>query len=205
MNDDINLILAAYSDAAARPGGTRLEEWVRRYPQHERTLVQYAVYDLVFERGVPCGEETPAQEALFLARAKTIRERMMADPPKAPLTGLLEAAKARGLSVAALARELQLGVPEVVKLDRRLLRAAALPKKLVERLAQALHLTFAEVAAYLRRPPTLSAQASYRADRAPRLAGQEVFADAIEASRNLTDEQKAYWRAELNDLLGDTE
>lgn len=205
MNDDINAVLAAYSDAASRPGGTRLEEWVRRYPQHEHALVQFALHDFIFEHGLLYGEESPAQEALFLARAQAIRERMIAGQRKPALTGLLESAKARGMSATDLARELRLGVPEVVKLDRRLIRASTLPRRLIDHLAQMLQVSFAEVATYLRRPPTLSAQASYKADQAPRVAAQEEFAHAIAASHALTEAQKAFWRAEMNDLLGDAE
>lgn len=212
MPEDIDSILAAYADAARSAGGTRLEDWVRRYPQHARALVEFAVYDYVFERGRTFEETAVERESLFLSRAQAVRERLMAangltatGAPASAIRSLLAAAKERGLSAAELAQRLQLGVSFIVKLERRLIRPESLPRKLVADLAQALDRAFADVAAYLQRPPTLSAQASYRASRAPRLAGQEEFEAALEASRDMTEEQKSYWRDTLAEKPDDTE
>lgn len=212
MPEDIDSILAAYADAARSPGGTRLEEWVRRYPQHERALVEFAVYDYVFEHGRTFEETAVERESLFLSRAQAVRERLMAasgltavGASTSAMQSMLDSAKERGLSAAELAQRLQLGVSFIVKLERRLIRPESLPRKLIADLAQVLGCTYADVATYLQRPPTLSPQASYRASRAPRLAGQEEFEAALEASRDMTEAQKSYWRDALAEETGDTE
>ncbi len=193
------MILSAYSDAAARPGGTRLEEWVRRYPQHERALVQFALCNFLFEQGGTAAEATPAQETLFLERAAMIRRKMMRSmtpPAPARLRSLVDAAKERGLSVPALAERLRLTPLEIVKLNQRLIRAATIPNALVRQLASLLERSREEVADYLSLPPTLSAQASYRADRTPRAQEPQDFRDALKDNPNLSEEQRAYWLAE---------
>ena len=62
-------------------------------------------------------------------------------------------------------------------------------------------LTFDEVAAYLRQPPTLARQAAYKASEAPRVASQEEFGAAIVANRALNVEQKAMWAEAARDTL----
>lgn len=196
-------ILAAYADAAAQPGGTRLSDWVRRYPQQEQELVELALYDCMLENARPLSTaEAAADEALFLSRAKAVRERMRrAETPRASFASLTDAAKAHGISLPVLAQTLSLGRAEMVKLDRRLFHPTSLPVTLVRRLAEAIQQPFAEVVAYLRQPPTLSLSASYKSQKAPRIESRADFADALTASREMTDDQKAAWRAELNDLL----
>ena len=224
MNDDIQTVLAAYDAAAARAEGTPLEDWVHRHPEHAGGLTQYAVYNYVFERGAAYVVDTTGEKSLFLARAASIRERMMreerldhamAGQPATrselqaayagPLTSLLHAARAKGLPVPVLAQSLEISPVEVVKLNQRLFRATTLPRALVARLANLLDRSVQEVAAYLRQPAMLAAEASYKAEAAPRLAAQEDFQAAIAASRNLTDAQKARWLAVDEDLLGDAE
>lgn len=208
-NDDINLILAAYSDAAESPGGTQVREWVHKYPQHARRLMSFAAYQHTIGCDDPRMEDDPAGEARFAARASLVRERMMAaqsvtvrTAARVPFISLLEAAKALGLTAPTLARQLNVSPLEVIKLNQRMYQAATLPKKLVTELAAALTVSFTEMAAYLRQPATLSAQVSYKADAAPQVAAQESFATSVGASRNLSDAQKAIWLAE-DDLLGE--
>jgi hypothetical protein len=206
MTDDLNRILAEFGDAAARPGGARLEDWVKRYPHHERALVQYAVYDYVFEQCTPASN--PQTEATaFLAQATAVRERMCRSAAVAatPLSSILAAAKELGMAPAAFAQRLGLSAPEVTKLDRRLFRVASLPRTLVAEVASALNRSMTDVIAYLRMPATLSPQASYKADHAPRTTAQEEFGQAVQSSRTMTEELKARWRAECENLLGDAE
>jgi transcriptional regulator with XRE-family HTH domain len=205
QNDlELDMILAAYDDAASRPEGTRLRDWVKRYPQHADELVRYAVHSCVFEHGASYFQEDPAQESLFMARANAVAERMRREQVPA-IPSLVAVAKERGLSVPDLARRLNVSPLEVTKLNQRLIRAATLPKKLVRDLAAALGRTFDEVAAYLRQRPTLAPGVSYKAGAAPRVGEAQDFADAVADSRGMTEAQKAAWRAEREDLLGDAE
>jgi hypothetical protein len=206
--EDINMILSAYSDAASRPGGTRLEEWVRRYPQHERALVQFALFNFLFERGGAAAEVTPAQETRFLERAALIRQKMMQSATLARqsrMRSLIEAAKERGLSVPALAERLFLTPLEIVKLNQRLIRAATIPNALVQQLASLLERSREEIVDYLRLPPTVAAQANYRADRTPHVQEPQDFREALMDSPNLSEDHRAYWLAQAQEARDDRE
>jgi hypothetical protein len=199
---DVNQVIAAYEEALEN-GAARLEEWVRQYPEHEQALVQYAVYHRVTAQAE---QPDPAAEAHFLRNARTDIARLRsAALVSAPLTSLLSAAKARGMNIAALAERLGVGKAVAAKLDRRLFEPAGLPKSLVQRVAEALSRSAAEIEAYRRLPPTLSAAASYKSAEAPQIAHRENFAEALGADIEMSQDQKTYWESELNDTLGGEE
>jgi len=202
MNRDVYTVLAEYSRTDGDGGPARLKEWIHRYPEYEQALVEFALYDHVFENSASSGDN-PAEEARLKTRIRDMAKRMMQEQGVVPIASLLDEAKQRGIAPAALARELDLGLPEIAKLDRRLFDAATLPKRLVSRLAAALDRTYESVAAYLCMPPTLSAQASYRSAVAPRIVAQEDFAVAIQASATISDEQKSRWQAEATHTLAE--
>ena len=134
-----------------------------------------------------------------------------ARPPAAspPIAGLVAEAGGRGLDVAALARTLRLSRLLLSRLETRTVRPGTIPRSLVRRLGEALGRPFEEVAAYLRGAPRLAAQAHFKARRAPALvaesgAARPDFADEIGRDATLTEEDRAYWRAEIAEgTLGD--
>lgn len=209
--DDVNAVIAAYVDAADAPGGTRLADWLRRYPAHTQALMDFALYWHTVKCEDPFVQDDPAAEAAFMRRAAEVARRMQSQqaeqsqPVQPAIVSIVQAAKERGLSTPELARALGVGPAEVVKLNQRLFRAASLPKALVARLAEALGRSVEQVAAYLRMPPTLSAQASYKADAAPRVGEQVDFLDAVAASHGMTPEQKAYWREQAAERLDEVD
>jgi hypothetical protein len=198
---DTNQVIAAYEDAVNN-GSVRLEEWVRKYPEHKEALVQYAVYHRVTDSALPDSEA----ETRFLENARADIARLRAaSPALLPLTGLLSAAKERGLNIITLAAQLNVGKSVVAKLDRRLFEPAGLPKSLVQRVAEALSRSASEIEAYLRLPPTLAAGASYKSPEAPKVAGREKFADALTVDIEMSTDQKTYWESELKETLGGEE
>lgn len=210
MTEELDWVIAAYADARSRPGGTRLAEWVARHPRHAETLAEFALYETVLEGRTPDGRlaaagaeyaEPDAEEcAAFLARAALIRAAMQAASAR-PLHSLVKAAGEAGVGPAALASRLLLGMAEVARLDRRLFTTATLPLRLIEDLAAAVRRPVSDVLAYLRLPPTLAPGASYRSDAAPRVGAQVPFGPTVEAATDMSDEQKAFWRAEGGRLL----
>lgn len=197
--------LAAYEDAAnaaTAPGGVNLPAFVEAHPEYRAEIMEFASYQFVFERGAVYNAEAaaPEFEANLLARARSVRERMQgAAAQTAPaIASLVESAKQRGLALPALAQKLQLSALEVTKLNQRLIRPETIPAALVRRLAEALNQSVEAVAQYLRLPPTLSAQASYKSEAAPRVAEQIDFADALESSRALSPEDRAYWKEQVD-------
>ena len=202
--------LAAYEDAAAAPSGADIPKIVESYPEARGEIIDYASYKFVFERGAVYNSEvtTADFETRALARATRVREEMRAAGAKSfsALGSVVEAAKQRGLTVPALAQRLRLSPLEVTKLNQRLIRAESIPSSLIRGLADALGRSTDAISGYLRLPPTLSAQASYKADAAPRVPEQVDFNEALESSRALSEADKAHWRtqaqSEHNDVGG---
>ena len=109
-----------------------------------------------------------------------------------PVRSLLTLAQQQGLDADALAAQLELSEPLVMKLERRLLRFATLPEQLVEHVAKALRITAQQVQSYLALPPTLANGAFYRSESVPQ-ASQQDFDQAVRSDYELTDDQKQFW------------
>ncbi len=134
-------------------------------------------------------------DALHETGLRRLDELMAAHAEPAPLTDLVEAARAAGLDLRALARQLDLSLALVAQLNRRLLRAATVPRSLIERLAAAIGRETSAVAAFLAGTPTLVAGTQYRSDAAPKLSEPVAFADAVKSDLSLTPQQRTAWLA----------
>jgi hypothetical protein len=185
-------VLDAYVAESGAPSYETLTAWTRRYPRYERELADFtAAWSLM--RWLPPSTTAEVDEAALVQRGmSTVRAmlRERADRQTA-IVSLLEAGKERGLATGALAARAGLSVPLVLKLDRRLIRVATVPARVIEGLAAAIGRDAASVAAYLQGAPRLAAGASYHAGATPTLAGQEDFADAVRGDLTLSDEQRA--------------
>ncbi len=210
MSRDIDSVLLEYDTAADQPGGTKLADWIARYPEYQDDLIDYAYYNFVFQKGESY-RRTDAKAAGYLTLAGVVRERMMAEGLYAagrsadPLKGILIAARAQSIEPPELARRIGIGLPVVIKLDRRLIRPSTIPVELVSRIAKELQAFVSDVSAYLRRPLTLSPQANYRASSAPQVSAAQDFLDALNACADVSAEQKEFWKNESGVVLGDTE
>jgi len=190
---------------AVRAARTVLTEFMRRYPHAADALAGLAAIGSIIENSpdtegqseserlteeegiVRCGMETAAR--LLAAR------QMSAMPVEAtPLSGLRKEAEARGLTIQALASATGLSVPLLVKLDRRLIHFASIPRQAIERIGAELGRSFEVVAAYLQGDPQFASQASFRADAAPQMPGQQDFFEAVETDLMMDEAQKAEWR-----------
>ena len=85
-------------------------------------------------------------------------------------------------------------VPLLVKLDRRLIRFASIPRQAIERIGEELGRSFEAIAAYLQGDSQFASQASFRADAAPQMPDQQDFFDAIETDLTMSETQKDEWR-----------
>ena len=79
------------------------------------------------------------------------------------------------------------------KLNRRLIHAATIPERLVERLSAELNITLDEIRAYLAQPPSLAEGAAYRSESVPEALGAQDFGDAVRGSSDMSEEQKREW------------
>lgn len=196
-------VLIAFGGAleAVLDDRTLLRQWAARFPALEEDLIDVSqAHAAGMSLEAPLETAPPDPEMIRLGRE--ILDRHFARPP---LSSLLEAGKARGLSPQQMASLLRMDIPLLSRLSQRLLDTAALPRTLVSRLADTLDRSVEEILAYLRRPGTLPVQAFYRAHAAPRLredASAPRFADLL---TGLSPEDRAYWQSEIEHggTLGD--
>lgn len=187
---------------AARDARNVLAEFMRRYPQFAVELMDYAATASIIENSPATASDAEQENALVrrgmdtVARLLAVNRSMInLSDQVAPLVGLRKEAEARGLTIQSLAAATDLTVPIVVKLDRRLIRFASIPRQVIERIAGALGRTTEAIAAYLSAgDPQFAAAAHFLAETAPQMPDQQDFYDAVETDLTMSDEQKRAWR-----------
>ena len=189
--NDVDAVLIAFLEAGP---GASLSEWAQRHPAAARDLARLASDRWIGEGGAAVdagGAEARVRDiGLSVFRAA---QRTRQTAAAAPLTSLLAAARARGLTADTLAARLDLPVACFWKLHRRLFAPASVPRGLVAALSEALGRAADEVAAYLRQPPTLATGASYRSDDTPHVGEQEDFGASLRDDPSATPSQRARW------------
>jgi hypothetical protein len=190
---------------ATRAARNVLTEFVRRYPHAADALADFAATASIIENSPDTESQTEsesrAQEESIVRRGMetaahllaTRRTRIISEET-APLSGLRKEGEARGLTIQALASATHLTMPLLVKLDRRLIRFASIPRQAIERIGAELGRSFEAIAAYLQGDPQFASQASFRADAAPQMPDQQDFFDAIETDLTMSEKQKDEWR-----------
>jgi hypothetical protein len=190
---------------AARVARNVLTEFMRRYPDAADALADFAATASIIENTPDTESQTEseslAQEESIVRRGMETAAHLLAahrtliiSEETAPLTGLRKAGESRGLTIQALASATRLTVPMLVKLDRRLIRFASIPRQAIERIGAELGRSFEVIAAYLQGDLQFASQASFRADTAPQMPDQQDFFDAIETDLTMSETQKAEWR-----------
>lgn len=190
----------------ARAARAALTELMRRYPHAADALADFAATDSIIENSLDTESQTEseskAEEEAIVRRGMETAARLLAArrASHAPaeeeteiLAGLRREAEARGVTIQALAAATHLSVPLLVKLDRRLIRFASIPRQAIERIGAELGRSFEVVAAYLQGNPQFASQASFRADAAPQMPGQQNFFEAVETDLMMDETQKAEW------------
>ena len=189
----------------ARAGRALLSDFMRRYPHASRALEDFAAGESFIESSPDVESETAGArrtEEAFVQRGMETAARLLAARRVAqvagetapPLVGLKKEAEARGLTIQSLATATRMTVSLLVKLDRRLIRFASIPRQAIERIAVELGRSVETVAAYLQGDPQFASQASFRADTAPQLTNQQDFFEAIETDLQMSEDQKDEWR-----------
>lgn len=193
-DQELDDVLDAYVAESIVPSQEHLAAWTRRYPHYQRELAEFTATWSMMSWLPPAAE--PAGEAALVQRgmgaiAGLLQRHSAPHARPTAIASLLEEGRARGLAVAALAEHSELSIPLLLKLDRRLIRFATLPRQIVERVAGAIGRDAASVAAYLQGAPRLATGASYHAPAAPALGAQEEFAAAVRADLTLPEERRA--------------
>ena len=197
----------------ARAARFVLAEFMRRYPQHAAALMEYAATASIVRHSfahddLPASESSEANaivERGMNIAAQLLAARRAASPAtmtnvsasatqnahvETRFAGVLREAETRGLQIQQLAATTGLTVPLLMKLDRRLITFASIPRQIIERISQQIGHTAETVAAYLQGSAQFATNASFRADEAPRMPEQQNFSDAVKTDLTITVQQR---------------
>ena len=193
------LAIALYEDALATgiAENEALKSVLSQLPAAAEALLSYAATGFV-EKATPKTDDEDILAARIQARSAKLFASRFAAKESAPVTSILDAAKKCGLDIAALSRQLAIGKSVLVKLDRRLIDPASIGDAAAERIAGAIGQAAESVRQYLSAPPTLSAGASYRSNKAPSAsAPRQSLSDALDTavrSGEITEADAREWR-----------
>ena len=187
------------NDFAAAAGPTRenLTEWVRRYPQYAKELVECAVNWSRTERAALSAEPAVDTEALTQRGLGIVRQLLdrteKSEPPTLPLPDLIKLGEGQGLTRQRIAEALGLSTTLLTKLNRRLIRPTSIPRELITRLADLLQQREAAIETYFQVAPRLAHGAQYRAEQAPSAGEPQDFFEAVRTDTGLTAAQRQHW------------
>ena len=173
-----------------------LSAWIEQYPDLSAELVGWAANmpSMTIADGFGASRDFEARS--MAVGLEALHRAGLCQPAQRELSSLNEAARTVGAGPRDIAASVGIGMSLFAKLSRRLIDAASIPPRLVNELAAALQISSTELAAYLRRPPTLAPGAAYRSVQAPEITGTQPFAEAIAESPDMTDQQKRDWSQE---------
>lgn len=181
--------------AVATPDGNDLKvlrEVAEKHPEYTEELEDFAAARAV-ARHAPEEELTDDEESRVRESAVTNLRAMLdslaiSQPPA--LISLTGAAKEKGFSRSKFADALGLSVSLVQYLEKRRLKFATVPQRIISRIAQVLNSTEEVIGAYLNQPPDYQAAASFKTqERAEEMPAKD-FAEAVREDQVLSPEQK---------------
>lgn len=191
MNKDLALqeILEGY--AMETPGGNDpsvLRRWIEVHPEHADALMAFAADRALVESGTD--DLTEEETAAARRRGHAALESFFSKEKSAAITSLTGMAEERGLNKQAFAQAVGMTISLIVLFEKRRVKAASVPRKVLERVASTVDTTAEAVRAYLERPQ-IAPSASYKAEERPEEQPQQDFAEAVRGDTGLTEEQKA--------------
>ncbi len=181
-----------------------LTEFMRRYPNHAEELMNYAATVNIVEHTSATQDGDAAQENIIVKRGMEIFSNLLATQSPAtqgdaPLSSLRATAEAQGLTMQTLAARTNLSIPVLLKLERRLIRFASIPRAAIEGIAAAINQTHEAVAIYLQGESRFAPAANFLAKEAPQMPEAQDFYEAIDKDLMMNDSQKQMWRQVRNE------
>ena len=187
-----------------RPTAGNLQEWVERYPQFRKDLIDFAAA-WAEQLVLPAAEEIGAEsEKLLVDRAmshvhnlaysrdvETLRETTTDDPVRS-LTGDAERA---GTKPAELARACRLDLGLLSKLNSRQIQPWTIPAELIRMLAEQMNKSVPAVMIFFAGSPRAAVGMAFLSREKPTASPQQSFTEAVQQS-SLSDEDKARWLSE---------
>lgn len=184
-----------------QPTSGNVQEWVERYPQFRKDLVEFAAVwaeQLVLRAAEEIGVETERvlvdramSHALNLAYNREV-EALEQTTSDAPVRSLTEDAQGADTKPRELAKEFGLDLGLLSKLNNRQIQPWTIPAELVRMLADRLNKTVTAIKIYFSGTAQATTKKAYLSRGKPTGAAQQSFADAVRTS-SLSDEEKARW------------
>jgi hypothetical protein len=207
-NENITLddVLDLYQTSSEERGVDTLDEYIALYPEYENDLREFVAYRRIAQR-LPDREYTEEEAKVLEARAVSIvqnflyeqsledeivREGDLADPNEQEFTSILDEIDRQQSTVEWLVEKTGLSEGIIWTLDRRQIRYATIPLKVIERIALALGRLVSTITRFLRGAVRI-APSHYKADKVPEAVRLYDFGEIVQMDPDLTDEQKAYW------------
>jgi len=193
----------------ASPSPEALAGYIAKYPEHREAIVAFvAVWSEQHFLQDDTMSSAPNEAALVesaclrfdAAMEERSAQRVRASAPSADAAvaaasqTLSEWARRAGFDLVDLAVPLDLDIGLVAKLDRRLIQAETLPRRLLDELARVLTTTTDTIRSILSAPPATAVPA-FMIVRSAARSMPEPFADAVRAS-TLPEITKARWLSE---------
>lgn len=198
-------VLDLFAGDGEVPSRERLQEFIAKYPQFQRELVDYALAraeEEALPEPAPLSQEAEARIAsrtLSFVSSQLFEREQAAVPAVAATTepraeqSLSQLARAASLNLGTLAGACRLDAAIVSKLNSRQISYSTIPARLVRMLAERLGVAAEVVASCFDGPPQLATGRAFLARGKPEAGAQQAFADAVESS-SVSPEDKAFWR-----------
>jgi transcriptional regulator with XRE-family HTH domain len=198
---EIKMELTAAYDRGEHGALTRV---LKANPVYAAPLSEFAAA-LVATSGYESETPTPqimalTQRATARAFASVFADAAVAMPASAvaprAVASLKALRRARGVSLAALARQLGLGVDVLADVEAGVVRAASIPERFVARLGELLKSSAEQLRQGLETQPVLR-PAFGRDPSSTQQVLERDFAEAVRLSTSMSPEQKREWLASL--------
>ena len=197
--ETLEAVLDSYVASGVGPNSP-LDEWIRRYPEFEQELIEFAASWSLMNWLAPAPDGEEVDKETLVLRGMSVVQNLLhrqssesAADSVAPFESLIAEGRARGLDPRQLAHAAGLGDSLLRKLDRRLIAHASIPQELIKRLCQVTQREVATITAYLQQSPTLGAATEHRSEQAPKLMDLEDFFDAVRADPTISREHAEHW------------
>ncbi|HEU5199859.1 MAG TPA: hypothetical protein VFU32_09490 [Ktedonobacterales bacterium] len=212
---ELQRILARYQHEYHTGKSPRIEAYVQQYPQFAAELIDFAFYfhtiaaDLPEPGATPAATLSPAAEKA-LVQIKAAEPEPEATPaagesaaaaeapaqistqPAPTISGLFQQGLDAGYAPPELAESLGISWDVLAKLEAHAISVTSIPRTLIQRIAGTLSVLPETILAYLREATAGQAGTFYYADQPP-TQQQETFLEAIQASPELSSQQKGEW------------
>jgi len=186
----------------------QLSEYLSSHPQYSDMIADFVAYYHAIEFYVPQESDIipPLSQASRAALDEAWKNVAYTDSEvNKTLNSLQLAAKKVNKSFLQVALEIDLGLDILKKLDQHAIDTATIPQELCHRLAKALHQPLAAIEIYLglgkHKQATMGvaeSSSNYHLEKQPVLdLHVPGFQEAVEQSKNMSDEQKGVWHTIL--------